>query len=263
MRLGITLQKKPKMISNVKKIYIGILVSIIFLVSCAKKKSIMRNLDVSIIVLDKVAYEKDFKKLTNSINLQSFQEITSKMKDVNVEANEIMIAGKAIRFGQIYKADEMSDLHKIAFKESVERYEQIQNDSELRSQLDFDVLQPLLYYTSSRYFKDKFYLDLAYHPPFELSKVFEPFFKEFGAAQPTMIELVNPYAPMMEHIFDSGGIYYVALKPELLIILQQRLEQMVRTVSNAKELECDVLFLKEIIESGIKNESLIIMQVMP
>jgi hypothetical protein len=164
----------------------------------------MRNLDISIIVLDKVAYEQDFKKLTNSIDVLSFREITSKMINESAESNEITVAEKAIRFGQIYKADEMNDLQKMAFKESVEKYEHIQNDSVLKSQLDFDVLQPILYYTSARYFKNKFYLDLAYHPPFELSKVFEPFFKEFGAAQPTMIELINPFAPMMEDVFESG-----------------------------------------------------------
>jgi hypothetical protein len=46
------------------------------------------------------------------------------------------------------------------------------------------------------------------------------------------------------------------------MLLQHRLEQTGAVGGNADELESDMLFLKEIMESGIKKESLVIMQVM-
>lgn len=246
-----------------KQAFFLIIIFVGSLFSCSHRKEVMRNYDINIIVLNKHAYQEVFRKLIDGISVSSLHEIVGRMNGVIDGKSETALNAEKFSFDELYDTDTLRDLREQAFREVSAKYFKYQNDSMLRSQLDVDILQPILFFTASAHFSDKFYLELAYHPPMELSKVFTPFFQEYGKAQPVLIELVNPYEPMAANLAEMGAVYHVLLKPEMIAILQKELENKESTLKNPKEIKEDIDFLKETFKSGMLGESLVVLQVTP
>jgi hypothetical protein len=243
--------------------YFIIIAIVIFLFSCSKRKPVMRNHDINIIVLNKNAYEEQFKKFTNTISTSSFRDMIDKMLNIKKGTDEILINKNSVSFSEFYEVEILDTLQQNVFVEVAEKYKTITNDSILKTKLDIDILQPILFYTAAEYFNSKYYCDLAYHPPVELSNTFKSVLQEYGKSESNLIEFVNPYEPLAKDVADKGGIYHIALTKEMLTILQRELQHQKENIKNSSEISNDLSYLNEIFSKGIKSESIIIMQFMP
>lgn len=238
-----------------------------FLNSCiSEKENVMRNSDIGLIIINKGDFENRFIPIVQNFNEQVFYSVLNSMKEQLKLSNNfnsrLQIGDHNISFEEIHSIDDSSLLFKKKILEEViEKYAPQKIDS-LDRMVDIDILQPMLFYTSAEYFKDKFYHDLLYYPPLEFTIIFNKIDVEANKPASSEVEFINPYYPLCNDLEEEGQIYHLILKKEMLIKLKGELHQM-KATGMGKKMAYDFAFLEHVLNEAIHEKILVIRQITP
>jgi hypothetical protein len=214
----------------------------------------IRDWDISIRVVNKDDYTKTFRPLLkDSINHEAFIDLINRMKGEALKENH---SRNRFSLTQLFDLSDIKIIQKQAeFKSTVDSY--ITEGKLKTTHLDFDILQYLFSYTSSEYFKESFYIDLAYHPPVELSPVFANALAEINKANSKEVTFINPFLPYCEDLEEEGQIYHAIVSKHILNLTYAELQK-----KNSSEDE-DLRYLLEVFEKGVKGQVIIFFVVTP
>lgn len=241
----------------------------IFLYSCtSKNENIMRNRDIGFMVINKDHFENNFRGIVQDFNEQAFYSIVKEMDQQlnksDTVTEKLEIKRHDISFETLYDVDDSSFFYKKKILEEViQKYITGRTDTLMSGKVGIDILQPILFYTSSAFFRDKFYYDLLYYPPVEFKTLFNIVEKEASKSTSSEVEYFNPYYPLCERLEEDDQIYHLILKKEMLVKLKDKLMQMKATFVSEKKLECDLVFLEYILDEAMEDQFLLIMQTTP
>jgi hypothetical protein len=232
--------------------------------NCKKKTKIMRNFDIDIIALNSDAYNNTYKPLIANLNAGSLNKVVQLMENnPNDGGGQKKMSNIKIHFDDVFESTTSPELEEKIFQSVAEKYKNSPNNETFREKIDIDILQPVLFFTSSEYFREKFQSDLFYHPPLVISGIFKPFYNELNIKVSDKIEFINPFTPFLENIETDGQIYHVILKKAMVSQIKGLFDDIQdRTLKEHPEIKNDFIFLNDMFQKALSNEVIIVMRLM-
>ncbi|MDQ0110561.1 hypothetical protein J2T02_005714 [Chitinophaga terrae (ex Kim and Jung 2007)] len=224
-----------------------------------ERKNISRNLDIELMFFDSRRLA-EFQHVLMSSDQQRMIALLDEMNKV-LEAQKVVSDSEDIAYKEVLGYDTL-------FRESsIETYEYIQQSYWDKKQLiktpAFEILQYAMLYACSAINREKFYYNLFYNPPIQLTFIFAEFYDKWNDAASFAVETFNPYAPYCNDPGIEEGIHYIIVTDDMLKSFIENLGMVRLDGIYAGELENDYLFLEQAFGKAREHEWKIVVRIAP